>query len=99
MVIVMEGIEADVLAMLQVPAELPPGTAFQPISAEAMLHGEGGFKLSASLVMTPEASTQGAAEWIWGRIEEAAPVVMTVGETRARVGEPAALAWLIDKAR
>ncbi|WP_375262273.1 hypothetical protein [Palleronia sp.] len=99
MVIEMEPLDAEVLALLRAPMRMPPGMAFQPISAEAVLDESEGFRVVASLMLTDEASSDAAAQWIWDRVEEAAPVVIKVGGTKARVGEPAALAWLIDRAR
>lgn len=99
MVIEMEPLDAEVLAILRAPIAMPQGMAFQPISAEATLDGSEGFRLVSSLVLTDSASTDAAAQWLWDRVEDAAPLVMAVGGTKARVGEPAALAWLIDRAR
>lgn len=99
MVIEMEPLDAEVLTLLRAPMRMPPGMAFQPISAEAALGESEGFRLVASLMLTDDASTDAAAQWLWDRVEDAAPLVMKVGGTKARVGEPAALAWLIDRAR
>ena len=99
MLIILEEIDAETTAILRAPVAMPHGAAFQVISMEHVLGGGDGLRLTASLVLTPEAATDAVADWLWERIEDAAPVVVKLGETRARVGEPAALAWLIDRAR
>ncbi|SFH33058.1 hypothetical protein SAMN04488020_11064 [Palleronia marisminoris] len=99
MVIEMEPLDAEVLALLRAPMRMPQGMAFQPISAEAALDDSAGFRLVGSLVLADAASSEAAAQWLWDRVEDAAPLIIKVGGTKARVGEPAALAWLIDRAR
>ena len=99
MVIEMEPLDAEILALLRAPMQMPSGMAFQPISAESTLDETEGFRLVASLILTDVASTAAAAAWLWDRLEEATPLVVKIGGTKARVGEPAALAWLIDRAR
>lgn len=99
MLISMEPLTAETVALLRAPMEMPPGVGFQPISMEAALDDTGGHRLVATLALADHADSAAAAAWIWERIEEEAPLVLTLGGTRARVGEPAAVAWLIDRAR
>ncbi|SHI35615.1 hypothetical protein SAMN04488012_101118 [Palleronia salina] len=99
MLIVFESIDAETMAVLRAPMRAPGGVAFQPVDMQTALDGVGAFRLTASLILTPEADSTEAADWLWERVEEAAPLVLKVGAQRARVGAPDALAWLIDKAR
>ena len=99
MLVVLEQIDAETTAILRAPVAMPHGTALQVISMEHVLGAGDGIRLTVSLALTDEARSGDMADWLWERIEDAAPLVVKIGETRARVGEPAALAWLIDRAR
>ena len=99
MLIVFEQIDAEVAALLRAPMRMPTGMAFQPVDMQTALDGAGTFRLTASLVLSDDAISAKAADWLWERVEDAAPLTLKVGSQRARVGAPDALAWLIDKAR
>lgn len=99
MVIVIDGLDAATLARLRAPADLPPGTGFQPITMEVALDEAEGFRLTATLLLSDDAASDAAAHWLWERVGEEGPRIFDVGGTRARVGEAAALTWLIDRAR
>lgn len=99
MLISMEPLTAETVALLRAPMETPAGMGFQPISMEATLEENAGHRLLATLALSDFTSSAEAAAWIWERIEDEAPLIVAVEGTRARVGEPAAIAWLIDRAR
>ncbi|TDL78062.1 hypothetical protein E2L08_12230 [Palleronia sediminis] len=94
-----DSLDAETLARLQRPDRPPPGVAFQPLDMQGALGRADAFRLTASLGLADDARSDAAAEWLWSRLAPAAPLVVTVDGTRARLGEAAALAWLIDKAR
>ncbi len=98
MVIELAPLDAETLALLRAPMDMPAGMAFQPISAEVALDAGEQYRLVASLVLADGGVSAAAAEWIWERAGEAAPLVVKAGRTKARVGDPAALAWLIERA-
>ncbi len=99
MLISLEPLAAETVARLRAPTDLPAGVGFQPISMEATLGDEPGHRIIATLVLSSTADSVDAASWIWRRIEDEAPLIVTVAGTRARVGEAAAIAWLIDRGR
>ncbi|TRD23614.1 hypothetical protein [Palleronia caenipelagi] len=99
MLIQMDGLPAETLAILRAPVGLPAGMAFQPVSMEAVLGQEDSYRVIASVALTEHAVTADVAEWIWAQIEDAAPLVVKIGATRARIGEAAALAWVLDRER
>ncbi len=99
MLISMEPLTAETVALLRAPMEMPAGMGFQPISMEAALDENEGHRLVATLALADHADSAAAAAWIWERIEDEAPLVVTVAGTKARVGEAAAIAWLIDRGR
>lgn len=99
MLVTLSQLPADTLAALRAPADLPPGMAFQPVSMEAGL-GEGdSFRLTASLQMTEAVMTGDAASWLWAAAGDGAALIVEIGGVTARVGDAAALAYLIDRAR
>lgn len=99
MLISLEPLDAETVALLRAPMEMPAGMGFQPISMEAALDDAEGHRLVATLALSDGADSAEVAAWLWDRVEEATPLVVTVAGTKARVGEPAAIAWLIDRAR
>ena len=99
MLIIFESIDAETTALLRAPMRAPAGVAFQPVDLQSPLGNGDTFRLTASLALSDDAASAAAADWVWDRIEDAAPLILTVGTQRARVGAPDALAWLIDKAR
>lgn len=99
MILTVNPVSAETLAGLRAPTGLPAGAAFQIITMEAELTGETGYKLTASLLMASEVSSADIAAWLWPQIAGPPPPVVSLAGTRARVGEEAALAWLIDRAR
>lgn len=99
MIISMEPLSAETVAMLRAPTGMPGGMGFQPISLEAALDETGGHRLIATLALSDGAESHAAAQWIWDRLEDEAPLIVTVAGTKARVAEAAAIAWLIDRGR
>ncbi len=99
MLISIEPLSAETVALLRAPMEMPAGVGFQPVSMEATLDESGGHRLIATLALADGAESGAAAAWLWERVEDDAPLVVTVAGTRARVGEAAAIGWLIDRAR
>ncbi|CAM4330414.1 hypothetical protein [Palleronia rufa] len=99
MLIVLDQIDAETTAILRAPMAMPHGAALQVISLEHVLGGGDALRLTLSLALSDEARTGAVADWLWDRLEDAAPLVIRIGGTRARVAEAAALAWLIDRAR
>ncbi|SPJ22467.1 hypothetical protein [Palleronia abyssalis] len=99
MLVILDDIDAETAAILRAPMRTPAGVACQAVDMQTSLGTESGYRLTLSLVLTEDVRTETAAEWLWERIEDEVPVVMTVAGTKARVGEPAALTWLLDRAR
>lgn len=99
MILTVNPVSAETLASLRAPMGLPAGAAFQVITMEAELTGEAGYKLTASLLMGPQVRSSDIAAWLWPQIAISPPPVVSLAGTRARVGEEAALAWLIDRGR
>lgn len=99
MLISIEPLTAETVALLRAPMAMPAGMAFQPISMEAALDEVPGHRVVATLALAENARSGEAAAWLWDRIEDDAPLVVTIAGTRARVGEAAAIAWLIDRGR
>ena len=99
MLLTINPVTAEALATLSAPVGLPAGAALQVITMEADLSGEAGYKVIASLLVGPEVSSATVAAWLWPQIAGPLPPVVGLGGRRARIGEEAALGWLIDHAR
>lgn len=99
MLLTINPVTAEALAGLSAPVGLPAGAAFQVITMEADLSRDVGYKLTASLLVGPEVSSAEVAAWLWPQIAGPPPPVVSLGRRRARIGEAAALGWLIDHAR
>jgi hypothetical protein len=99
MLISMEPLTAETVALLRAPMKMPPGMGFQPISLESALGESAGHRLVATLALDESARSAAVATWLWERVGEEAPLLVAVAGTKARVGEAAAIAWLIDRGR
>lgn len=99
MILIVNPVSAEALAGLRAPTGLPAGAAFQVITMEADLGGAAGYKLTASLLLGSEVSSTEIAAWLWPQIAGPPPPVVSLAGTRARIGEEAALGWLIDHSR
>lgn len=99
MILTVNPVSAETLAGLRAPTGLPAGAAFQVITMEAELTGNAGYKLTATLLMGSEVTSSDVAAWLWPQIAGPPPPIVSLAGTRARIGEEAALVWLIDRAR